>query len=116
MDRKEFRSNLKIWTRLQEKQNKYQKYLNVIKKRKNDIQPDLVNYMQNNKINDTSLNSNFTLKLNETKKYSFISKDHIKNILKKHIKNKENVDEIIKDIYSSRNSKINYNLNIIKKQ
>ena len=115
MSHKGFRENLKLWTKLQDKQNKYQKYLNKIKSKKNEIQPELIKYMQNNELENTQINSNYLLKLNKNNRYSIISKNLISNTLKKHIKNEKLIDDIINDLYSSRELKINYNLNITKK-
>ena len=115
MSHKDFRESLKLWTKLQDKQNKYQKYLNKIKSKKNEIQPDLINYMQSNELENTQINSNYLLMLKKNNRYSVISKNLINNTLKKHLKNDELIDRIINDIYSSRELKINYNLNITKK-
>ena len=115
MSHKDFRESLKLWTKLQDKQNKYQKYLNKIKLKKNEIQPDIINYMQSNELENTQINSNYLLKLKKNNRYTVISKNLINNTLKKHLKNDELIDRIINDIYSSRELKINYNLNITKK-
>ena len=114
MSKNEFRENLKKWIKLQEKQNKYQKYINLIKNKKNTIQPNLINYMNKNNIDNTSINKNFELKLNKVNRYSFLSKSYIQQILKKHIKNEKLIEVIIDDLYSSREVKIDFNLNINK--
>lgn len=114
MSKNEFRENLKKWIKLQEKQNKYQKYINLIKNKKNTIQPNLINYMNKNNIDNTSINKNFDLKLSKVNRYSFLSKAYIQQILKKHIKNDNLIEVIINDLYSSRDVKIDYNLNINK--
>ena len=116
MSHTEFRDNLKLWTKLQDKQNKYQKYLNKVKNKKIEIQPTLISYMNDNGLEDTQINSNYLLKLSKTNRYSAISKQLIINTLKKHLKNKDLIEKIIDDLYSSRDQKINFNLNIRKKR
>lgn len=115
MSYQEFRNNLKVFTKLDQDQNKYQKQLNKIKNRKTEIKPQIINYMNNTKIKNTSINSNYELKLKETSQYSYISKNHIESVLKKHLNNDLLVDKISKDIYKSRNKSINLDINIVKK-
>ena len=116
MSYSEFRNNLKKWAKLDQEQNKHQKYLNEIKSKKTEIKPILVNYMNNSKISSVPINSKYDFKLKETSQYSFISKNHLYNTLKKYINNKNQLDMIINDIYQSRNKTINYDINITKKQ
>jgi hypothetical protein len=111
----EFRSELKKWAKLDQEQNKYQKVLYNIKNQKTEIKPKLINYMNKSKQNTLPLNSKYDVKLKETNQYSFISKSHIYNTLKKYIKNDHQLDMIINDIYESRNKSINYDINIAKK-
>jgi len=115
MSNKEFRENLKLWIKLHEKQNKYNVYLNKIKNKKKEIQPNLIEYMTDKNLEDTQINSNYLLKLAKNNRYSNISKNLIINTLKKHLKNDKLIENIIDDIYLSRDVKINYNLNISKR-
>lgn len=116
MSYSDFRNNLKKWAKLDQEQNKHQKLLNELKSKKTEIKPILINYMNNSKISSVPINSKYDFKLKETSQYSFVSKSHLYNTLKKYINNENQLDMIINDIYQSRNKKINYDINIMKKQ
>ena len=115
MSYQDFRNNLKLFAKLDQDQNNYQNQLSKIKNKKSEIKPKIINYMNLTKINNTVINSNYELKLKETSQYSYISKNHIENVLKKHIHNNLMVEKISKDIYKSRNKSTNYDINIVKK-
>ena len=112
---KEFKNNVKTFVKLDEEIKKLQKKINKYKKKKNELIPSILDYMEKKDLDDIKINGEFKLKIKQTNQYSTISKSYLQKILIKNLEEPEVANQIIELIYNNRTKKINSNLEIVKK-
>jgi hypothetical protein len=108
------KDKLRKWVKLDEEIHILQKKLNKLRKKKGNLTPDIINFMELNNKNNIYINSNYKLQLKSRTQYTAVSKKHINDTLKNKI-NTDTIKQIIDIIYTNRQKKIINNLEIKKK-
>ena len=110
----DFKSTIRNWVKLEEEINILQKRINKLKKKKMDLSPNLMNYMNKSKKEKININSSYNIVIGSRTQYSSITKTYIADTLNKFLE-KELADQIIENLYDGREKKIINNLEIKKK-
>lgn len=110
----DFKNTIRSWVKLEEEIKNLQKRINKLKKKKTELTPSLIKYMDKSKKEKININSNYNLVVGSRTQYSSITKSYISDTLKKFL-NDEIIEEIINELYEKREKKIINNLEIKKK-
>lgn len=112
----EFKTSIKKWVELDEKQKKIREISNNLKKEKDKHQEYILDYMSNNNIkNKNILINDGKLCYNESKTSQSISKKYIIDKLTIYFNNKKKAEEIADLLYNNREIKIKSSLKRFKK-
>ena len=110
----DFKSTIRNWVKLDEEINILQKRINKLKKKKMDLSPNLISFMNKSNKDKININSSYNIVIGSRTQYASITKAYIAETLNKFLE-KELADQIIDNLYDSREKKIINNLEIKKK-
>ena len=108
-----FDNDIRKWVKIEEEINNLQIKINKLKKKKTELNPNLINYMNKNKKKKININSSYNLVLGSKTQYSTFNKAYLLDILKKFV-NSNLAEQIILNLYDNREKKIIKNLEIKK--
>lgn len=110
----DFKSTIRNWVKIDEEINILQKRINKLKKKKMELTPNVVTYMNKSKKEKININSNYNIVIGSRTQYSSITKTYITDTLNKFL-DKNLADQIVENMYDNREKKIINNLEIKKK-
>lgn len=110
----DFKSTIRNWVKIDEEINILQKRINKLKKKKMELTPNVVTYMNKSKKEKININSNYNIVIGSRTQYSSITKTYITDTLNKFL-DKKLADQIVENMYDNREKKIINNLEIKKK-
>ena len=102
LSKDEFRDYLKDYVKYNEEIEKINAKLKKLKKKKEEFSPYIMEYMEENNIDNINFNSNYSLKRKKTSSYETVNKKYIINNLTKYLKSEDKAEKIAENIYDSR--------------
>ena len=112
----EFKDKLKKWVKCEQEIKRLNSMIKEYKKIKDEINPDIIKYMNKKDKRILSINKNYQIKYSTTDVYQGVNKNFINKKISDYLKNEALGDKITDFIYNSREKKERNNISIIKKK
>lgn len=116
IDKSHFKEKLKTWVKYEQDIKKLNMKIKELKKLKEELNPEIINYMNKKDKKLLSINSNYQIKYSENDIYQSVNKNYINQKIAQFLKNQELGDKVTKFIYDNRDKKTRTSLNIVKKK
>ena len=116
IDKKEFKEKLKKWVKCEQEIKKFNNTIREYKKIKDELAPDIMDYMEKKNKELLSINSAYQIKYNKTNTFQSVNKNYISKKIGEYLKNSEESQKITDFIYDQREKKDRETLTIIKKK
>lgn len=111
MNKTTFETNIKKWVLIDNEMQNINNKIKKLRDEKNDLEKSILNYVEENKINNSIISiSDSKLRFINSKQSTPLSFKFIENCLNKCISNKDDVENVIKYIKSVRPFKYNQNI------
>ena len=109
----DFKENIKIWLKLDDDINTLNQAIKERKKKKNEITPELLDFMERYKIHDLNTKDGH-LKYQKSIRLQPVSKKYLISKLSDFFKNMNKSEKVVNFLYEGRDKKESYNLKRIK--
>ena len=116
IDKSHFKEKLKTWVKYEQDIKKLNMKIKELRKLKDELNPEIINYMNKKDKKLLSINSNYQIKYSESDIYQSVNKNYINQKISQYLKNQELGDKVTKFIYDNRDKKSRTSLNIVKKK
>tara|TARA_B100001248_G_C27261461_1_gene398626 strand:- start:70 stop:426 length:357 start_codon:yes stop_codon:yes gene_type:complete len=116
INKNEFKEKLKKWVKCEQEIKRLNSMIREYKKIKEEINPDIINYMNKKNKKLLSINTNYQIKYTTNEVYQGVSKNFINDKISAFLNNNQAGEKITDFIYNSREKKERRNLSIIKKK
>lgn len=113
--KKKFREDLKKWVKKNKEIDELNKRLRKIREEKNNLTPNLIDYMKSKNKEELKINKNYSLKLNNVSTFTSVNKNYIINMSSKYFNDSNKGIEFTDFLYNNR-KKNEKNKLIIKKK
>jgi len=115
-EKKDFRTKLKKWVKYEQEIKKFNNTIKQYRKMKEELTPDIMEYMEKKNKEFITLNSKYQIKYNKTNTFQGVNKNYINQKINDYLKNSEESQKITDFIYDQREKKDRETLTIIKKK
>jgi hypothetical protein len=112
----EFKEKLKKWVKCEQEIKRLNSIIKEYKKIKEDLNPDIIKYMNKKDKKLLSINKNYQIKYSSNDVYQGVNKNFINKKIGDYLKDEQLSNKITDFIYNSREKKERKNLSIIKKK
>ena len=115
-DKSEFKEKLKKWVKYEQEIKRLNSKIKEYRKLKDEINPDIIKYMNKKDKKLLSINTNYQIKYSTNEIYQGVNKNFINTKISNYLNNQDLGNKITDFIYNSREKKERTNLSIIKKK
>ena len=114
--KKKFRKDFKEWVKIDQEMKKLSLKLKYLRKRKEQLTPNIVNYMDKMNYNNITINKDYEMNLKKSNVFESLNKKYITKQISEYLNSSFHGGKITEILYNNRKKKVKKNLSISKQK